>query len=654
MSPLPPTRERPVTAQFHGGDLPGAPTPPTRSTRKWLRRIGIIFIIAIAVMLGAIAAVAFYAKQEIDDLVKADTAAEVATQKQLATPLPGRPTNILVIGSDHRTGFDDTDKRSDTIMLVRLDPKQKTISMLSFPRDTYVEIPGHGEGKINDAYYEGGAALSTQTIKQLTGLDVNFVVDVDFKGFRGVVDTFGGIWVDVDHKYYTPPEADYMEIDIEPGYQLLDGRDALAFARYRHGDSDFHRIARQQLVLAGLKKQVGESSKLNKVQSLFRVLKENTSIVGGGGNEVPAKVIYDYMRLATGLSSKDVYQVEFKGGTGEASNGASIVTFNEDDLEASVAAFLSPSKRAREETADQLVGKAAPSAEAPDGDAQPATETADKAATAPEPSTVSVKVLNGSGMGGAAGNMAGQLAAAGYQVDPNQSNADNANYASTKILYADDAAKPAAEALAKRIKGATTGAKDASNQFSTQVLVIVGRTGTELGGSNAGSSPIGTEGGPTGGTTAEGNTVPEKGDAKVLSDAELAKDQFLEVTSRRFPILYPTVHEETSSYEGAYGYQFARGSSKQVYDAYRLVGKTSTGDYWGLQGTSWANPPILEGATREVTRNGRAYKLYFNGTKLHMVAWRQGTGTYWVANSVLDKLSNETMLAIADGVRPLR
>ncbi len=650
MSPLPPTRERPVTAQLPGGDLPGAPNPPTRATRRWLRRIGILLIIVVAVMLGAVAAVAFYAKQEIDDLVKADTAAEISTQKQLATPLPGRPTNILVIGSDHRVGDADSDKRSDTLLLVRLDPKAKTISMLSFPRDTYVEIPGHGSAKINDAYSLGGAALSTETIKNLTGLDVNFVVDVDFRGFRGVVDTFGGIWVDVDQKYYTPPEASYMEIDIEPGYQLLDGRDALAFARYRHGDSDFHRIARQQLVLAGLKKQVGESSKLNKVQSLFRVLKENTSIVAGGGNEVPAKVIYDYMRLATSLSSKDVYQIEFKGES-DMVGEASVVVFNEDDLQASVNAFLSPSKTAREETADQLVGKAAPTAEAPGGAPEPATET-DAEPAAPAPSTVSVKVLNGSGIGGAAGAMAGALASAGYQVDPNQSNADNANYASTKVLYANDAARPAADALAKRIPGASTGSKDASNAFSTQLLVIVGKTGTKLEGGTAG--PVGVDGGPTGGTTAEGNKVPEKGDAKVLTDAELAKDEFLEVTSRRFPILYPTVHEETSSYEGAYGYQFARGASRQVYDAYRLVGKTASGDYWGLQGTSWANPPILEGATREVTRKGRTYKLYFNGTKLHMVAWRQGTGTYWVANSVLDKLSNETMLAIAEGVRPLR
>lgn len=630
------------------GDPPGR-----RGARVWLRRLGIVFVVTLAVALGALAAVALYAKQEIDDLVTPTTAAMRKAQAQLTAPLPGEPTTVMLLGSDHRTGFDQADRRSDTLLLVRLDPKRKTISMLSFPRDTYVEIPGHGQDKINEAYHLGGPALSVQTVKQLTGLDVNFVVDVDFKGFRGVVDAFGGIWVDVDRKYYTPPEANHMEIDIEPGYQQLDGRDALAFARYRHSDvhGDFGRIARQQLVLAALKKQVAESSKVNSVQKLFGVLRKNTEIAGAKGDSVPARVLYDYMRLATSLSSKDVYQVEFKGAPGEAANGASIVTYDEEELQAAVEAFLAPSREAREATADQLVGPVPPEAEAVDG-AGPAPEAEPDEATAPDPSTVSVKVLNGSGIGGAAGDMAEQLASAGYKVDPNPSNADTSNYASTKVLYADEDAVGAAEALAQRIPGATTGPADASNEFSTQLLVIVGRTGTTVEEGVAG--PIGIDGGPTGGQSAEGNTVPEKGEAQVLVDAELARDEFLEVQSSRFPILYPTVHEQSSTYEGAYSYQFARGRSNQVYDAYRLVGRTANGDYWGLQGMSWANPPILEGPTREIVRKGRSYRLYFNGTKLHMVAWRQGTGTYWVSNSTLDKLSNETMLAIADGVRPLR
>jgi LCP family protein required for cell wall assembly len=620
--------------------------------RRWARRLGIVLVIVFAVALGAFAALAFYAKQEIDALVTPKTAAMRKAQGELKAPLPGQPTNILMLGSDHRSGDAETDRRSDTLLLVRLDPKRKSISMLSFPRDTYVSIPGHGQAKINDAYALGGPALSVKTIKDLTGLDVNFVVDVDFKGFRGVVDAFNGIWVDVDQKYYVPPEASYMEIDIEPGYQLLGGRDALSFARHRHSDSDFHRIARQQLVLSGLKKQVSQSSKRNSIPTLFKVMKDNTDIVAGGGNEVSARVIYDYMRLATSLSSKDVYQVEFEGGTGEGPGGASIVTYDPAKLKAAVDAYLAPSAKAREATADQLVGKVPPKAEAPGG--APSGDAAAKPAepAVPDPSTVSVKVLNGSGVGGTAGSMAGKLVAAGYKVDPNPSNADNANYASTRVLYANDEAIPAAEALAAKIPGASTGPKDASNGFSTQLLVIVGKTGTEVKDSG-GSDVIGVEGGPTGGTTAAANTVPEKSSADVNSDPELAQVEFLEVQSRRLPILYPTVHPNGTNYEGAYAYRLVHGTKDE--DAYRLVGKMPTGtDYWGLQATTWANPPILEDPTRVVNRKGRTYRLYFNGTKLHMVAWRRGNGTYWVSNTVLDKLSNETMLAIADGTRPMR
>ncbi len=613
--------------------------------RRWMRRAAIFLLIVIAVMVGALAAVAFYAKQELDDLVTPKTAAMRKAQGELKAPLPGQPTNILMLGSDHRSGTAETDRRSDTLLLVRLDPKRKSISMLSFPRDTYVSIPGHGQAKINDAYALGGPALSVKTIKDLTGLDVNFVVDVDFKGFRGVVDAFGGIWVDVDQRYYVPPEANYMEIDLEPGYQLLKGRDALSFARHRHSDSDFHRIARQQLVLAGLKKQIGQSSKRNSVPTLFKVLKENTNIVAGGGDNVPARVIYDYMRLATSLSSKDVYQVEFKGGIGTAGE-ASIVTYDPAELEAAVDAFLAPSAKAREATADQLVGTQSPSAGEP-GDDAPVEDAL------PDPATISVKVLNGSGVAGSAGAMSSKLAAVGYKVDPNPSNADRATYANTKVLYANDEAKDAAQALADRIPGATIGPKDESNAFSTQLLVIVGKTGTTV--EDDATGPVGVEDGPSGGRTAEGNAVPEKSSAKVITDTELAQPEFLEVRSNRMPVLYQTVHEQTSSYEGAYSYQFARGKSNQVYDAYRLVAKMGNGiDYWGIQGISWVNPPILDDPTRTVQRKGRTYKLYFNGTKLHMVAWRQGTGTYWVSNTVLDKLSNETMLAIADGVKPLR
>jgi hypothetical protein len=197
---------------------------------------------------------------------------------------------------------------------------------------------------------------------------------------------------------------------------------------------------------------------------------------------------------------------------------------------------------------------------------------------------------------------------------------------------------------------------DDRNPFATNLLVIVGKTGQDVTGASEGAQPLGVEGGPTGGERYAGNAVPEKAEAKVTTDPEVAKDYYLEVRSRRMPILYPTVLAEGSTIEEVRQYQLAHraGNRTVVEDAYRLVAKTNDGDTWGLQATSWAAPPILEDPTRTVQRAGRTYRLYFNGTKLHMVAWRQGSGTYWIANSPLDHLSNETMLAVADGVKPLR
>ncbi|MEO6866725.1 MAG: LCP family protein [Gaiellales bacterium] len=661
MSPLPPTRDRPVSIErgadsgLLGSDGVHHVAAPSRA-RRWMRRLGVVVIVSLAVVLGAAAALVFYAKNEIDDFVTPRTAEMRAAQRQLEQPLPGKPTNILLLGSDHRKSVSaDDDKRSDTLLLVRLDPKRKSISMISFPRDLWVQIPGHGEGKINDAYHYGGPALSVQTIKQVTGLDVNMVMNVDFTGFRGVVDQLGGVWVDVDRTYFIPPETGTAKIDVKPGYQLLKGRDALDYSRFRSDQrGDFNRIARQQQVLAGLKKQVGSSSLASNVPGLLRVFKNNTEVVTGageGGDGVKFGVIEDYLRLALALDGKDVYEIEYEGLTGEASNGASIVVLEQEKMKTAVAAFLAPNSKAREKSADQLVGKQAAkdvTAEAPEAAGEK------PAPTAPDPSTVSVRVLNGSGIGGAAGTMAQALGAAGYKIDPAQSNADNANYASTRVVYQNNAAKPAAEALASGISGATTAAKDLSNEFSTQLLVIVGKTGTTFTGEGSGDGPVGVEGGPSGGDEHANNKVPEKAAPKVTKDAGYGKEKFVGVSSKRFTIMYPAVREESSTFEEVYSYQFARAKGSSVYDAYRLVAKTANSDYWGVQGTSWPDPPILEGPTREVQRAGRTYKLYFNGTKLHMVAWRQGKGTYWVSNSVLNDLSNETMLAIADGVKPLR
>lgn len=172
-----------------------------------------------------------------------------------AVPLAAtEATTILLIGSDRRWG--ETTGRSDTMMLVRLNPDRRTVSILSIPRDLRVPIPGHGYDKVNAAFAYGGAALLIETLREYFGVPINHFVETNFRGFGQIVSALGGVYVPVDGRYYVPPEADHMEIDLQPGYQLLNAGQALSFSRFRHYDSDFYRAARQQLFIREAERQI--------------------------------------------------------------------------------------------------------------------------------------------------------------------------------------------------------------------------------------------------------------------------------------------------------------------------------------------------------------------------------------------------------------
>jgi LCP family protein required for cell wall assembly len=188
----------------------------------------------------------------------------------VAPPKPDGPRTLLVLGSDRRAASSADARRtggaepprSDTIVLVRLDPARNRIAVLSLPRDLAVKIPGYaGARKINEAYNHGGPAKTLETVRHLfdhaTGdtLEVNGVIDVDFNGFQRAVNAIGGVYVDVDHDYFNPEGNGIAAIDVKAGYQRLTGSDALAYVRFRHADSDLFRNARQQEFLRQASKQ---------------------------------------------------------------------------------------------------------------------------------------------------------------------------------------------------------------------------------------------------------------------------------------------------------------------------------------------------------------------------------------------------------------
>jgi len=228
----------------------------------------------------------------------------------------GGPQTILLLGSDQRY-VDIKAKnpvRSDTIILLRLDPSKGATAVMSLPRDLKVRIPGHGTDKINAAYAIGGPTLSVKTIRTLLRIPINHVVNVNFGGFRRAVDRLGCVYTDVDRRYFNdnrPPfggGGNYATIDIKAGYQKLCGQDALDFVRYRHFDTDLVRAARQQQFLADAKDQIGVGKLFSDRKALLKIFGRytQTDITSGAA-------ILRLLKLAFESAQKPVQEVRFPG-----------------------------------------------------------------------------------------------------------------------------------------------------------------------------------------------------------------------------------------------------------------------------------------------------------------------------------------------------
>jgi LCP family protein required for cell wall assembly len=197
-----------------------------------------------------------------------------STQGESAAPpevVPSQRINVVLLGIDRR-GASGWDTRTDTIIVLTIDPAARTAGMLSIPRDLYLPIPGNGENRINSAnvygewnnYPGGGPALVKRTIEANFGIPIDFYVMVDFQGFEKIIDTLGGIDINVpktlhDTQYPDPRPGDpygYTTVHFDPGWQQMDGERALIYARSRMSTSDFDRAQRQQQVLFAIRDKV--------------------------------------------------------------------------------------------------------------------------------------------------------------------------------------------------------------------------------------------------------------------------------------------------------------------------------------------------------------------------------------------------------------
>src|SRR5262249_2371152 len=195
--------------------------PPKRKRYWW--RFTLAAVIIVAVSAAATASSILLYLDSIAHALSHNNALGNRLQKYLSNVEGGAPENILILGSDKRASLKEDPGRSDTTILLRLDPDKGTIAVMSIPRDLKVEIPGVGTEKFNAAYAYGGPKLTLRVVKELTGLQINHVVNVDFLGFVRAVDAIGCVYVDVDRRYYhnnAESSEDYAELNVQPGYHL--------------------------------------------------------------------------------------------------------------------------------------------------------------------------------------------------------------------------------------------------------------------------------------------------------------------------------------------------------------------------------------------------------------------------------------------------
>jgi polyisoprenyl-teichoic acid--peptidoglycan teichoic acid transferase len=262
--------------------MPPGPMPPEPPRRGWwmARRL---LLGALGIVLFAGAGTYVLIRNEVSDVVKAlgqNKAVKVAP-KVLVPTGTGQPETLLLVGNDERKPPKNNPNgavlpHSNEMLLVRIDPSKPTISMLSIPRELQVTFTAPtGEvitNRINSAYtygYEdgggtsGGVKLMLETIKKYLGITVNHVFVTDFKRFEHAVNEMGCVYMTVDKRYYhnndEPGAEQYFEINLEPGYQRLCGKEALEFVANRHESTSLIRDARDQRFLLDAKAQFGST-----------------------------------------------------------------------------------------------------------------------------------------------------------------------------------------------------------------------------------------------------------------------------------------------------------------------------------------------------------------------------------------------------------
>ncbi len=452
-----------------GGGGNGGPTGPGRDPRPGRRRpagwlIGVRLLAAglsLAVLVGGGWAWAVY--RNFDAHLNRVNA--IGGSTKLKTDIDGKAQNILLVGNDDRATataaerkaigitLDGGSTNTDTMMVMHVPANGKKATAISLPRDTWVAIPGHGMGRLNSAYADGkadgkgnkaaGAQLLVRTIENLTGLTIDHYVSIDLLGFYRISNAIGGVRVCLLHAQNASTEGDashprgYSGINLKQGWNTIEGKQALAFVRQRHGlpRGDLDRIVRQQYFLSAVFRKVTTAGVLAnpfKLQKLLTAVSSSMQLDGS----TPGHTGLNPISLAQQLQNLSAGNLTFATipTTSAVIDGADVQVVNPDTIPVFVAKVLGTT-----------------------------TTSAYTRAKTVAPSTVTVAVLNGTGTKGWASTNQAVLDKVGFKTTVG----DAKSASTTQVLYP-VGMEAQAKTVAAYVRGAT-----ASASASVSVVTLV-------------------------------------------------------------------------------------------------------------------------------------------------------------------------------------
>ncbi|HUZ16072.1 MAG TPA: LCP family protein [Gaiellaceae bacterium] len=610
-------------------------------TRATAQALGLLALVILGA--GAAGGLYLYGIESLDSVNA--TSGQVKKAESLLTKLgkPGAPAVALIAGYDHRSGTGTNayaGSNSDTLMLLRADPKNDTLSLLSFPRDLNVPIYCKGNtiatyDRINTAWANcgsnGGPYAAVDTIQHLAvGVHVNYLITLDFNAFKEVVNRLHGVYINIDRRYYNPLGTGYSAINLQPGYQKLDGGQALQYVRFRHLDSDIYRNGRQQLFMEALKARLSQTltlSNFGEILQIIHAVKGNLEIAKSDGSPPSITEINSYLGLLLGLPPGHLQRnaippqdlVNFV-----TPAGADELKASPEAVAAAVHSFLHP--------------------------VVPKVHRGHKTRRPKLPyKTISALVLNAGDITGEAANTSTALRRHGFVTKtlPKSTPANAPSTTHDTVVYYDPSqanAQKAARELAPLF-----GPHNRVTQMTPAIAPFAGKAGNPLTVVAIGTAYHGTlkfprrGGGPSSSTA---NAQVQDGIGFTLPAVRS------ENGPAHFPLMVPhkvALGSSLSTDEGVRLFHPVPGKQELVL-TFNLNGGV---EYWQVEESNWTYEPLFAKPTDQFTYKGLTYKEFTTGGLLQTIAVYAGRNVYWVQNTILNSLSNSTMIAIAKGLRPL-